>query len=117
MHRPVDRAVDYDMRGLYLAVDARVRRNHQRARLIGQRRNVAPYQSVHTQSTAENHVALDARRRADQAVDPVLRLACLVEHFFLLPPQLTTTPTASRAAGSIRSRRRAPARFPLSPSG
>jgi hypothetical protein len=43
-------------------------------RLIGQR-GVAAHHAVHTQSAAEYDIALDARGRANQAVDPVLRLA------------------------------------------
>src|SRR5688572_17865695 len=81
MHRPVDGAVHHDVRRLHLAVDARVGGNHQGARLVGQRRDIAAHHAVYPQPAAENHVALDARGGADQAVDAVLRLARrLVEH-------------------------------------
>jgi hypothetical protein len=41
-------------------------------------RDVAAHHAVHTQAAAEDHVAFDARRGADQAVDAVLRLARLL---------------------------------------
>jgi hypothetical protein len=69
------------MRGLHFAVDACFGRHDQRTGLIGQRGDVAADHSVDAQSAAEDHVAFDARRRADEAVDPVLRLARFVEHF------------------------------------
>src|SRR6185369_11708183 len=36
--------------------------------------------AIHAQSAREEHVAFDARRGADQAVDAVLRLALLAKH-------------------------------------
>src|SRR5688500_20393569 len=98
------------MGGLYLAVDARIRRDDQRARLLGQRTDVAPDHAVDPQAAAENHVALDARRRADQAVDAVLRLARLVKHLLLPFPLLNSplvlqhshSPCGLRVAGYAR---------------
>src|SRR5260221_2602691 len=71
LHRPVDDAVHDDMRGLNLAVDAGVGGNHQRAGLIRKRGDVTAHHAVDPQPAAENHLALDARGRADQAVDQV----------------------------------------------
>src|SRR5260221_8229099 len=80
MNRAIDGAVDHDVRRLHFAVDARIRGHHQGAGLIGERADIAAHHAIHPQSAAENHIALDARRRAYQAVDSVLRLARLVEH-------------------------------------
>ena len=81
--RAVDGAVDHDVRGLDFAVDARMLGDHQRARLVGQRRDVAAHRAVDAQAAAEKHVALDARGCADQAVDAVLRLAFLLNMVLL----------------------------------
>src|SRR6267378_5270008 len=80
MHGPVDRAVHHDVGGLHLAIDARIGRHHQRAGLVSESGDIAADHAVDAQAAAENNVAFDARRRADQAIDPVLRLARLVEH-------------------------------------
>src|SRR5258708_34873407 len=80
MDRHVDGAVYPDVRGLDFTVDARFGRHHERARLIGHRGDIAAHQAVDEQAAAENDIALDARRGADQAVDSVLRFARLVKH-------------------------------------
>src|SRR6185436_9228283 len=101
MNRAIDRAVDHDVRGQHFAVDAGIRGDHQRAGLVGERADVAAHHAVHAQTAAEDHVALDAGGRPDQAVDAVLRLARLViEHARLLhtSPGSTTPLYASRAA-------------------
>src|SRR5262249_13466016 len=69
---PVDRAVDDDVRGLDLAVDAGMLGDHERARLLRERRHVAAHGAIDPKTAGEEHVALDARSSADQAVDPVL---------------------------------------------
>src|SRR5689334_17385487 len=85
MNRAVDGPVHHDVRGLHLAVDARVGGHHQRRRLIGDGADIAAHHAVHSQPAAENDIALDACRRADEAIDSVLWLARLVvEH--ALPP-------------------------------
>src|SRR5438445_1707258 len=88
---PVDRAVDHDVRGLHFAIDARIGRHHQRARLVRQGGDIAADHAVNAQTAAENHVAFDARRHSDQAIDPVLRLARLVEHLYSLRPRQRLT--------------------------
>src|ERR1044071_1865976 len=81
MNRAVDHPVYHDVRGMDLAVDAGIGRHDQGAGIVRQRGDVTPHHAVHAQAAAEHHIALDARRRADQAVDPVLRLAIrLLEH-------------------------------------
>src|SRR5258706_7726830 len=80
IHRPVDGAVHDDVRGLHLAVDARVLGNHHRTRLIGQRRDVPAHRAIDAQPPPQEDIALEARGRADQAVDAVLRLAPFAEH-------------------------------------
>src|SRR4051812_48651215 len=109
------------MGGLNLAVDAGIGRDHQRPGLLGDRADIAADDAVHPQAAGENHVALDASRRADQAVDPVLRLVRLVEHASLpyrLKKPISKAPLlAWRAAGSSQSRKHGPGRFPPSLSG
>src|ERR1700674_86804 len=73
VYRAVDGAVHDDVRGLDLAVDARLLGHHQGARLIGHRRDIAAHHAVHAQAAAEYDVALDAGGGTDEAVDPVLR--------------------------------------------
>src|SRR5438270_8218545 len=85
MNRAIDGPVHHDVRGLYFAVDARVRGHHQRRRLVGDRADVAAHHPVHAQPAAENHIALDAGRRPDEAVDPVLWFARLVVEHALSP--------------------------------
>src|SRR5258708_31677436 len=114
MDRAIDGAIDHDVRRLDFAIDARVRGDDQRAGLACDGADVAADHAVHAQPPAENHVALDARRGADQAVDPVLRLARrLVEHAC----SLTALPSSWRAAGWIPFRRPAPGHSRLSPWG
>src|SRR3954470_22585090 len=107
------------MGGLNFAVDAGIGGDDQRSGLLRQGGNVAAHHAVDAQSAAEDHIALDARGGADQAVDAVLRLALLVEHP-LLPSPIdcpTGSRSGSRAAGWNQSRRCAPARSPLAPWG
>src|SRR5688572_6165352 len=106
--RAVDGAVHHHVPGLDFAVDARMLGHHQRAGLIGQRRDIAAHCAVDTQAAAEEDIAFDARGGADQAVDAVLRLAFLAEH-----GQFSFNPASRCGSPSVRRcplRRRAVAR-------
>jgi hypothetical protein len=46
VHRPVDGAVDHDVRGLHFAVDARIGRHRKGAGLVGHRADVASDHAV-----------------------------------------------------------------------
>src|ERR1041384_660203 len=85
MNRAIDGPVHHEVRGLHLTVDARIGGHHQRRRLIGDRADVAAHHAVHSQPATEDDIALDASRRADEAIDPVLWLARLVVEHALSP--------------------------------
>src|ERR1700694_845448 len=101
VYRPIDGAVHHGVRGRARAFETRVRGHHQRAGLVRQSADIAADHAVDAQAAAENHVAFDARRRADQAVDPFLRFARFVEHLVL--PSALLEAHAMRRARLVRT--------------
>src|SRR5205085_1407946 len=87
MNRAMNGAIDDNVRRQHFAIDPRICGHHQGAGLVGEGRDVPAHHAVDTQPATEDHVAVDARRRADQAVDAVLRLALLFVEHFLSPLQ------------------------------
>jgi len=71
---PLIVAVHHDVGGLHFAVDARIGRYHQRARLVRQSGDIAADHAVNPQAAAENHVASMRVVTPIRLSDPVLRL-------------------------------------------